>query len=82
MQSSNSELCAIGEVEQDLWEGDIAMKIGLAIATLDYERGGKAPSFKAIKAMTQLAESIGFDSVWLFDHLLYRFRSGLTFGIW
>ena len=58
------------------------MKIGLAVMLVDAEGGGEAPSFDAIKAMAQRAESAGFDSIWLYDHLLYRFGGGPTLGIW
>jgi alkanesulfonate monooxygenase SsuD/methylene tetrahydromethanopterin reductase-like flavin-dependent oxidoreductase (luciferase family) len=35
-----------------------------------------------LRTMARLAEDIGLDSVWLGDHLLYRFTSGETRGPW
>jgi alkanesulfonate monooxygenase SsuD/methylene tetrahydromethanopterin reductase-like flavin-dependent oxidoreductase (luciferase family) len=35
-----------------------------------------------LRAMARLAEDVGFDSLWLGDHLLYRFASGETRGPW
>jgi probable F420-dependent oxidoreductase len=57
------------------------MKIGFNIPLANYE-GGSAPGYSAIKNMAQQAESSGFDSIWLYDHLLYRFEGQPTLGIW
>jgi len=35
-----------------------------------------------VRAMARLAEDVGFDSLWLGDHLLYRFGSGEARGPW
>jgi probable F420-dependent oxidoreductase len=35
-----------------------------------------------LRSMAQLAEDVGFDSVWLGDHLLYRLTDGSTRGPW
>lgn len=32
--------------------------------------------------MARVAEDVGFDSVWVPDHLLYRFPGVTTFGVW
>lgn len=32
--------------------------------------------------MARVAEDIGIDSLWLGDHLLYRYRDGSTRGPW
>src|SRR6185312_15252700 len=34
------------------------------------------------REMAQRAEAAGFDSLWLFDHLLYREPNEPTIGIW
>lgn len=57
------------------------MKIGIAIMLVNVE-GGETPGFDQIRATAQLAEGVGFDSIWLYDHLLYRFGDGPTMGIW
>lgn len=59
------------------------MKFGLVILLAEnkaYE--GKAPRYSAIKEMAQYAERSGFDSIWLYDHLLYRPPERGTVGIW
>jgi alkanesulfonate monooxygenase SsuD/methylene tetrahydromethanopterin reductase-like flavin-dependent oxidoreductase (luciferase family) len=35
-----------------------------------------------IRAMTRVAEDVGFDSLWIGDHLLYRYEDGSTRGPW
>jgi len=35
-----------------------------------------------LRAMARLAEDVGFDSLWLGDHLLYRFADGEARGPW
>lgn len=61
------------------------MKIG-AIVRLGVERppeGGPVyPSFGAIAAVARRLENTGFDSLWLFDHLLYREPGEPDEGIW
>ncbi|MFN2276711.1 MAG: LLM class flavin-dependent oxidoreductase [Candidatus Promineifilaceae bacterium] len=56
------------------------MKIGLVINHA--EEIGPAPSFKAIRNLAQLADASALDSIWLFDHLLFRFEEEPTEGIW
>ena len=43
----------------------------LPIAEDDGDQG--IPDYPAIRAVAVAAEAAGFDSVWVFDHLLYRF---------
>jgi alkanesulfonate monooxygenase SsuD/methylene tetrahydromethanopterin reductase-like flavin-dependent oxidoreductase (luciferase family) len=47
------------------------MKIGVQLPEVEYEIG-----FPELIAMAQLAEQVGFDSVWLGDHLLYDLPVG------
>ena len=53
--------------------------LGVGIQLPEVERKVRWPELRAI-AIT--AEQAGFDSVWLGDHLLYRFASGETRGPW
>jgi alkanesulfonate monooxygenase SsuD/methylene tetrahydromethanopterin reductase-like flavin-dependent oxidoreductase (luciferase family) len=57
------------------------MKIGFNIPLTEYT-GGKIPDYDSIRSMAIEAESSGFDSIWLYDHLLYRFGGESTLGIW
>src|SRR5512146_1112399 len=57
------------------------MKIGVIIMLVEIRELGHALSFKQIRTLAHRAEELGFDSVWLYDHLLYR-EEGRTIGIW
>jgi probable F420-dependent oxidoreductase len=58
------------------------MKIGLVINHAEEEETGKTPSYSEIRDTAQLAETGGLDSIWLFDHLIFRSEDGETSGIW
>jgi probable F420-dependent oxidoreductase len=58
------------------------MKLGFA---LDMDEGtfqGKAPTFRDLQEMTRAAEQVGFDSLWLADHLIFRFPGQAEKGTW
>lgn len=57
------------------------MKIGLVVRLAEFPETGKAPSYAEIRETALKAEEGGFDSIWLYDHLLYR-NEGKTTGIW
>lgn len=48
------------------------MKIGM-ILPLAEDQSGSAPSWQQLKAAAIQSEELGFDSVWVYDHLLHRF---------
>ena len=50
------------------------MRIG-AMVPLAYgdTEAGRAPSFAETAAFGKVAESVGLDSIWVFDHLIFRF---------
>lgn len=58
------------------------MKIGLALIIADREELGRAFTYNETRDMAQRAEENGFDSLWLYDHLLYRPENKPTVGIW
>jgi alkanesulfonate monooxygenase SsuD/methylene tetrahydromethanopterin reductase-like flavin-dependent oxidoreductase (luciferase family) len=58
------------------------MKIGVVLPMAEDPQTEAAPPWREIRALAQQAEAIGVDSVWLYDHLLYRFPDRPTFGIW
>ena len=66
--------------EDKLGEREKAMKIGVAINSNQNAEG--IPDYADIRQKALLAESAGFDSIWLFDHLLFRFDPAVTTGIW
>ena len=58
------------------------MKIGLMVFLAnDRENNSKSP-YDTIRAIAQQAETDGFDSIWLADHLFYRKPGEPTRGIW
>ncbi|HEU0114373.1 MAG TPA: LLM class flavin-dependent oxidoreductase [Thermomicrobiales bacterium] len=58
------------------------MKIGV-ILPLDTGPGvADGPRYADIRALAVQAERNGFDSIWVFDHLLYRFPDQPTSGVW
>ena len=58
------------------------MKIGLLVYTAnDAENNSRRP-YDAIRAIVRQAESDSFDSIWLADHLFYRYPAEPTRGVW
>jgi alkanesulfonate monooxygenase SsuD/methylene tetrahydromethanopterin reductase-like flavin-dependent oxidoreductase (luciferase family) len=59
------------------------MGIGVMLPTSD-ERGPEgAPRFQELAETVQAAESLGFDSVWVPDHFVYRYPGvNRVFGVW
>src|SRR3954470_19572947 len=53
--------------------------IGVGIQLPEVEREVRWPELRAI---ARRVEAVGFDSIWLGDHLLYRYASGETRGPW
>jgi probable F420-dependent oxidoreductase len=57
------------------------MKIGFVIVIAEHPVLKRALSYQKIRRMARWGERAGFDSLWLYDHLLYR-EDGRTIGIW
>jgi probable F420-dependent oxidoreductase len=58
------------------------MKIGVVIMLVELRDLGRALTFPEIRATASRCEELGFDSIWVYDHLLYRTKKGSTTGIW
>ncbi|MEM7112266.1 MAG: LLM class flavin-dependent oxidoreductase [Chloroflexota bacterium] len=58
------------------------MKIGVVINHAEVEATKTTPAYSEIREQALAAEAGGVDSIWLFDHLLFRFEEGVTTGIW
>lgn len=58
------------------------MKVGVVLALGERAETGQVPSYQEIRGMAAQAEEAGFDAVWLYDHLLYRFPEKPTAGVW
>jgi probable F420-dependent oxidoreductase len=61
---------------------DGQMKIGLIMPIAEDDETHATPGYAEIRAIALRAEAAGFDSIWVYDHLLYRFGDKPTAGIW
>jgi alkanesulfonate monooxygenase SsuD/methylene tetrahydromethanopterin reductase-like flavin-dependent oxidoreductase (luciferase family) len=50
------------------------MKIGIVLDLGEGSLEGRTPTFRDLQTMAQVAEQVGLDSLWLADHLIYRFQ--------
>ena len=58
------------------------MKVGLEVLLTANHSRRRAPRYTEIRDLALQAEAMGFDSLWLYDHLLYRDAGGQPHGIW
>src|SRR6185503_4712124 len=58
------------------------MKIGVVLVIAEINELDRAHRYAEIRAMARQAEASGLDSIWLYDHMLYRPEEGTTVGIW
>ncbi|MEX1158860.1 MAG: LLM class flavin-dependent oxidoreductase [Thermomicrobiales bacterium] len=58
------------------------LKVGLLLPHLEGWYEGGTARWVDLAAMARTAEDVGFDSLWVADHLLYRFPEMPAFGIW
>lgn len=58
------------------------LKVGMLIPHLEGWYDGGTARWADMEAMARTAEDVGFDSLWVADHLLYRFPDVPSFGIW
>jgi alkanesulfonate monooxygenase SsuD/methylene tetrahydromethanopterin reductase-like flavin-dependent oxidoreductase (luciferase family) len=54
------------------------MQIGIVLPIAEEDGAGATPGYPVIREMAVGAEAAGLDSVWVFDHLLFRFGSETT----
>lgn len=57
------------------------LKVGLFLPFAEQMADGDTPRWDDLAAMARTAEDVGFDSLWVGDHLLARFATG-TFDCW
>ena len=57
------------------------MKVGVVIP-ISANAAGVYPTFETMAEQAQLAEAKGLDSIWLFDHLLFRYPDRPEYGQW
>ncbi len=58
------------------------MKVGVVLPIGADPQTGQCLPYQEIRALARGAEEAGFDSIWLFDHLLYRYPDRPTSGPW
>jgi alkanesulfonate monooxygenase SsuD/methylene tetrahydromethanopterin reductase-like flavin-dependent oxidoreductase (luciferase family) len=58
------------------------MKVGLVLVIAEHHELKRAYSYQKTREIALQAEEAGFDSLWLYDHLLYRPEGEGTIGIW
>ncbi len=58
------------------------LKVGLFLPFAEQQHDGHNPRWPDFARLATLAEDVGFDSVWLPDHLLFRFEGQATRGPW
>ena len=56
-------------------------KVGVVVPDAERSMDGETPRWRDVLAMARAAEEVGFDSIWLTDHLIFRGEEG-TFGPW
>ena len=58
------------------------MKLGIVLSTEEGSLQGRTPTFRDLQEMAQVAEQVGLDSIWLSDHLIYRFPGQKELAPW
>ena len=58
------------------------MKIGIVLDIVEGSLDGRTPTFRDLREMAQVAEQVGLDSLWLADHLIYRFPNEAESAPW
>lgn len=58
------------------------VKLGVMPSLVEGTLNGRTPRYKDLEAMAQRAEQLGFDSLWLADHLIFRGQSEGERGPW
>jgi len=59
-----------------------AMRVGVVMPIAEGDATSSASNYAEIRALARQAEAASFDSIWVYDHLLYRFPEQPTRGIW
>lgn len=58
------------------------LKLGLILPVAEWRMDGETPRWADLLAMTNAAEEIGFDSIWVVDHLIVESQTEPTAGVW
>jgi alkanesulfonate monooxygenase SsuD/methylene tetrahydromethanopterin reductase-like flavin-dependent oxidoreductase (luciferase family) len=69
----------------ELWSGrqrGRPLDVGLILTPIEDRARGQSPSWAEMVEVARLAEAVGFDSIWISDHLIHRFPGVPDYGIW
>jgi alkanesulfonate monooxygenase SsuD/methylene tetrahydromethanopterin reductase-like flavin-dependent oxidoreductase (luciferase family) len=58
------------------------LKVGAILPHLEGWMTGETARWSDLLTMARVAEDVGFDSLWLADHMLYRLEGIEPFGVW
>src|SRR5688500_14238958 len=58
------------------------LKVGLVLLPFEDRRRGYVPRWAELRDIATAPEAVGFDSVWVPDHLLFRDPNEPTVGAW
>lgn len=58
------------------------MKVGVILPLGEIRHLGRTMSYAEIRNLARQVEEAGFDSVWIYDHLLYRYPDRDPAGVW
>ena len=58
------------------------LKVGLMFPDTEREMARRTARWSDLATMARLAEDVGFDSIWVSDHLLFRFPNREPQGVW
>lgn len=62
--------------------GTRSLRVGVFLPLVDGQMDGGSPRGRDVIAMARAAEDVGFDSVWIPDHLLFRHPDRAAEGAW
>lgn len=61
---------------------DRPLEIGVLLPQFSGALDGRTPRWADLRAMARAAEDVGFDSIWTFDELLWRFEGSEPIAFW
>lgn len=59
-----------------------SLKVGIILPVAEYRMDGDTPRWDDLLAMSLRAEELGFDSIWIVDHLIVASEGKETIGVW
>jgi alkanesulfonate monooxygenase SsuD/methylene tetrahydromethanopterin reductase-like flavin-dependent oxidoreductase (luciferase family) len=63
-------------------KGGRPIKLGLILTPIEDRDGPNTPGWRQLRDVAIVADDVGFDSIWISDHLIHRFPGVPDYGIW